>query len=94
MAKPRGRPFDGSRPGPGRPKGAQNKAKVEFNQLLKAIADDPDYKESVRARAIKGDPNLDRQIFDRILGPVKNVHEVNVPRPLVIDVVNGPDDSE
>lgn len=85
--KPRGKPFDGSKPGPGRPKGSVNKAKLEFNRLLKDIADSEAYQVSLRERALKGDPNLDRAIFDRVLGPVKNITEINAPRPLVVDLL-------
>lgn len=94
MAKkaPRGKPFEKGHPGgPGRPVGSVNRQKVEFAKLLKAIADDPEYQANLWARAIAGDVTLDKEILARVLGSVPKVLQVDVPKPLVIDVVLGPE---
>lgn len=78
----------------GKPKGAVGLVKRTLNELLKGIADDPDYQESLRARAIAGDATLDKEILARVCGPVPKVHTLDVPKPLVIDVVFGPERDE
>ena len=79
-------------PGPGRPKGSVNKSKLAFAALLKDIADSPEYQNSLRARAVKGDATLDKEILARVLGAVPKVMQIETPAPLVIDVVEGPPD--
>jgi len=77
--------------GPGRPKGSVNKSKLLFTQLLKDIADSPEYQESLRSRAIAGDATLDREILARVLGAVPKVMQIETPAPLVIDTVDDRD---
>jgi hypothetical protein len=76
-------------PGPGRPKGSVNKSKLEINALLKDIAMSQAYQDSLRARAVKGDVGLDKEILARVLGPVKTVTEINTPKPVVVDLLIG-----
>ena len=90
----KGRPFTKDKPGPGRPKGSVNKAKLAFNALLKDIAESEEYQVSLRARAINGDPTLDKEILARVLGSIPKVMQIDVPKPLVIDLVTGPDASD
>ena len=45
--------FDG-KPGPGRPKGAQNKATREFKTWAEKFFKSPDYRRSAEARILKG----------------------------------------
>jgi hypothetical protein len=71
----------------GRPVGAGNKSKIAFAALLKDIAESPEYQDSLRARALKGDPTLDREILARVLGAVPKVMQIETPAPLIIDVV-------
>ena len=78
-------------PGPGRPKGSVNKSKLLFTQLLKDIADSPEYQDSLRERAIKGDATLDREILARVLGGVPKIMQIVTPAPLVIDTVDDRD---
>lgn len=75
----------------GKPKGAVGLVKRTLHELLKGIADDPEYHESLRTRAIAGDVTLDKEILARVLGSVPKVLQVDVPKPLVIDVVLGPE---
>jgi hypothetical protein len=50
----RGRPFDGSKPGPGRRKGVPNKATAEIRDAARRLIDDPAYVRSLRRRLIAG----------------------------------------
>ena len=78
--------------GPGRPKGSVNKAKLAYNALLKDIAESEEYQASFRARAIQGDPTIDREIANRVGGPVPRVMQIDTPAPLIVDIVLGPDE--
>jgi hypothetical protein len=62
-----------------------------FTQLLKDIADSPEYQDSLRERAIKGDATLDREILARVLGAVPKIMQIETPAPLVIDTVDDRD---
>ena len=90
----KGRPFGPDNPPKGRPKGSVSPEKRELSALIKAIASDPDYQASFKRRAIDGDPTLDKMISDRTLGPVPKVMQIETPKPLVIDLVIGPDASD
>jgi hypothetical protein len=67
--------------------GSVNKSRLLFTQLLKDIADSPEYQESLRARAIAGDATLDREILARVLGAVPKIMQIETPAPLVIDTI-------
>ena len=82
---------EGGRKPPGRPVGSVNKSKLAFAALLKDIADSPAYQDSLRARAIKGDATLDKEILARVLGAVPKVMQIETPAPLVIDTVDDRD---
>lgn len=84
---------EGGRKPTGRPKGSVNKSKLLFAQLLKDIAESPEYQDSLRARAIQGDATLDKEILARVLGAVPKVMQIETPAPLVIDTVNSPGES-
>ena len=81
-------------PGPGRPKGSVNKNKLALGELLRDIGMSPEYQDSLRARAVKGDTVLDKEILARILGAVPKIVQVKTPAPLVVDMVTGPDGSD
>lgn len=76
----------------GKPKGAVGLVKRTLNELLKGIADDPEYHESLRSRAIAGDVTLDKEILARVMGAVPKVLQLETPAPLVVDLVTGPDE--
>jgi hypothetical protein len=73
---PRGRPFDGSKPGPGRPRGAVSAEKLEFKRFLQSVADLDAYRESFIRRAIRGEKGIDKILADRMAPVTKeiNVH--------------------
>jgi hypothetical protein len=86
---------DGGRKPPGRPVGSVNKAKLAFAALLKDIAESEEYQDSLRMRALKGDPTLDREILARVLGAVPKIMQIETPAPLIIDTVGDtPDDAK
>jgi len=73
----------------GKKPGTLSKSKVAFHALLKDIAASREYQDSLKARAIAGDPTLDREILARTLGAIPKVLQVETPAPLVIDTTDG-----
>ena len=53
-AKPRGRPFDGSKPGPGRPKGVPNRNTREIKEAARVLLEDPRYLDALIVRLREG----------------------------------------
>jgi hypothetical protein len=51
------------------------------------MASDPEWRESFRRRAIKGDPQLDKEIIMRASGKVPDILHLETPAPLVVDLV-------
>ena len=81
-------------PGPGRPKGAPNKTTKAHKEWAHELLTSEEWRESARTRIIEGKaPHLESLIVQQITGKPKDVVEVNTPRPVLIDLVHGRDDS-
>jgi len=76
--------FDGTTPGPGRPKGSLNKATKEIKDFWEGFYGSPTYLKSAKARILKGRaPHLEAYWLKRLFGE-KSELEVTGPegRPL------------
>lgn len=79
-------------PGPGRPKGVPNKATREQKEFLRSILESPEYRESFRARMIKGDPSLEQMAHHYVIGKPKDTLLLEKAPPLLlVDVLTGSD---
>jgi hypothetical protein len=75
----RGRPFDGSTPGPGRRKGTPNKATVEVKEACRLLVDDPMYVTGLRKRLLAGKlpPAVECMLWHYAKGKPKEQAEIN-----------------
>jgi len=89
-AKPRGKPF-GSPGGPksGRPPGVPNKPKP-MAIFLAALAEEAETRDALKAMVLK-DPQMMKELLARTMGKVPDVLHLDAPKPLVIDLVTGPE---
>jgi hypothetical protein len=67
--------FDGTKPGPGRPKGAKNKATIEAKGFYQRFLESKEYRESAKRRILDGSaPHLETMAHHYAYGkPVDKV---------------------
>jgi hypothetical protein len=70
-------------PGPGRPKGVQNKATVEHKEFLRGILESQEYRDSLTRRLIRGDPGLETLAHHYVLGKPKDTLSLEGTSPLL-----------
>lgn len=81
--------FDGSKPGPGRPKGAPNKATKEVKDFWEGFYGSSKYLQSAAARILKGKaPHLEAYWLKRLFGE-KSELEISGPEGQPLGVVFG-----
>lgn len=73
--------FDGTKPGPGRPKGVPNKVTQEAKRACNELVDDPIYRAKLLAdlRKRKIAPAVETMLWDRAKGKVTEKHEIGGP---------------
>ena len=71
--------FDGSKPGPGRPPGLQNKATLEGRELAQALVKDPNYVKVLTEKLLAGelDTRLEVMLWHYAYGKPKETVDVN-----------------
>lgn len=72
----------GGKPGPGRPKGSQNKTTRKVKEFLAALVDNPDVQDAVENRILKGDAVAFFRALEHVLGKPKE----NEGEPVQIEV--------
>ncbi len=78
----------------GRPKGAINKVTKAHKEWAHDLLTSEEWRKSARQRIVEGKaPHLETLILQQVTGKPKDVVEVNTPRPVLIDLVHGRDDS-
>lgn len=62
-------PFDGSKPGPGRPKGSENKATKDFKEWAEKFFSSPKWRKSAEQRMVEGKaPHLETYALALLCG--------------------------
>lgn len=79
--------------GKGRPKGALNKTTKAMREFLADLAADPEIRAAIKEK-IKTDPSMMRELLARTEGKVPDVLHLDAPKPLVVDLVTGPDEHD
>ena len=76
----------------GRPKGAENKATRDIKQFARQCLEDPAYVQKLKERLEAGTAShMETLLAHYAYGKPKDVVDINTPRPLVVDLVNGRD---
>jgi len=79
--------FDGSTPGPGRPKGSQTK-KTKIENLLTAKVIDNTFKEDF----VKGVPFVRQLAYEHFFGKPENTNKnIDIKYPAYIKMITGPE---
>ncbi len=78
----------------GRPKGAINRTTKAHKEWAHDLLTSKEWRDSAKQRIIEGKaPHLESLILQQVTGKPKDVVELNTPRPVLIDLVHGRDDS-
>jgi hypothetical protein len=78
---------------PGRPKGAVNKATRDIREFARECLEAPEYVRRLKARLEAGKaPHMEQLLAHYAYGKPKDVVEINTPRPIIVDLVTGPQD--
>jgi hypothetical protein len=77
------------RGGPGRPKGVPNRATVEAKEFCASIVDDPEYRKTLRRRALKGElpPAIEAMIWHYAKGKPKEQVDMSVTQRLDDEII-------
>jgi hypothetical protein len=72
---------------PAKPRGNKPKPMAIF---LAALAEETETRDALKAMVLK-DPQMMKELLARTMGKVPDVLHLDAPKPLVVDLVMGPD---
>jgi hypothetical protein len=80
---------------PGKPKGAISKATRDIREFARECLESPEYVRRLKDRLTAGKaPHMEQLLAHYAYGKPKDVVEINTPRPIIVDLVTGPDADE